>query len=70
MTNAERGDVAAYLRRRIANHRKVEGNATGSQARAGVCRRELELVLGDIEAGMHEGEAMVSREIARREGEG
>lgn len=57
---SERGDVLAYLERRIANHDKVVASRMDLADRATLLRRELAVVRDHIEAGLHEGDAQVA----------
>ncbi|MCT2398506.1 hypothetical protein [Novosphingobium mangrovi (ex Huang et al. 2023)] len=51
------GDVIAYLERRRANCLTVAERSPDEAERATVMRQQLDLILGDLRAGMHEGEA-------------
>jgi hypothetical protein len=66
---AERGDVIAYLDRRIGNHAKVASTETGSEERAAWLRRELEIVRDHLAAGLHEHEAEIAQAGAQVERE-
>lgn len=50
-------DVIAYLERRRANCALVERRMPHESDRAVVMRQQIDLILGDLRAGMHEGEA-------------
>lgn len=56
----ERADVLAVLRQRRANHDLVASRPTGLEERATWLRREMDILIGDIEAGLHEGRAAVA----------
>lgn len=64
---AERADVLAYLARRRANAATMAENSPefAEDARARI--RELDLIEGDVRAGLHEGAAAVADAL---EGEG
>lgn len=66
---ADRLDLAAYLERRIGNHERIAASDTAdddSRARAKACAVEARIILGDVIAGMHQGEAAVAARIREK----
>ena len=64
---AERGDVLAYLDRRIANAATIAANsAAGSETReiADDRRRQMEIMRAEIAQGLHEGAARIASDLA------
>lgn len=60
-------DVLAYLERRVANARRV-AKANAMQAeRAAIVRQDCEVILGDLLAGMHIGQAEVAAALQPEE---
>lgn len=66
---AERADVLAYLGRRAANAATIEAAKDDMDEFASDRRRQLEVIIGDISAGLHDGSAEVERSIAGQETE-
>lgn len=54
---AERADMLAYLARKIAQARKVEGSSAADHTHPEAMRRAWEIARDDLAAGLHEGEA-------------
>lgn len=59
---AERGDVLAYLERKLANSRTVERRSAEFAEQGRWTARLLEVLADDIRAGLHVGEAAVAGE--------
>jgi hypothetical protein len=61
---AERADTLAYLARRSANATLMARQKPALDEYAADRRRQLEIVINDIEAGLHVGEVHVAGAIA------
>lgn len=58
-------DVLAYLWRRHANAELVAKRAPELEPLAADRRQQLEVIIGDLEAGLHEGSAAVRERLSR-----
>lgn len=68
----ERDDVMAYLERRRDNAATIAERWPGFEYEARIQRRQLDIIIGDVRAGMHEGAAGVRARLqkgAETEGE-
>ena len=64
---AERGDVLAYVDRRVANARSIAGNATAlpdTRETAGDRRRQFEALRDELAQGLHTGAAALASDLA------
>lgn len=64
---AERADVLAYLKRRRANAEVIARRYPDSEPFAEDRRRQLDVIIADIEAEMHLGAAQVEADRAAAE---
>lgn len=64
---AERGDVLAYVDRRVANARSIVGNAAAlpdTRETAGDRRRQFEALRDELSQGLHTGAAALASDLA------